>query len=393
MVAASAAEAGSRRLRLGMVGGGRGAFIGAVHRMAARLDDRFELVAGALSADAARAAASAADLRLAPDRAYADFRAMAQAEAARPDGIEAVAIVTPNHLHVPVARAFLAAGIDVICDKPLAATLAEARALAATARASGLICAVTYNNTGHAMVRQARAMVQGGEIGALRRVQVEYAQDWLTVPIESDGQKQAAWRLDPVQAGIGGCIADIGTHAYNLAAYVTGLTADAVCAELSRFVPGRRLDDDAAVLLRYGEGVRGMLWASQVAPGNDNALTLRVFGARGGIAWAQERPDELLVTRHGAPQVRLVRGGAGLSDAATRATRLPPGHPEGYAEAFATVYADAAELIGARRDGRPPDPLATTVPTVADGVAAMCFVAACVASSEAGGCWTPVAEA
>ncbi len=393
MVESSAAWEGGRRLRLGMVGGGRGAFIGMVHRIASRLDDRYELVAGALSADAVRAAASAADLRIAPARAYADFRAMARAEAARPDGIEAVAIVTPNHLHVPVATAFLDAGIDVICDKPLSATLDEARMLVAKVRDAGRVFVVTYNNTGHAMVRQAREMVQAGALGALRLVQVEYAQGWLTEPIEATGHKQASWRLDPAQAGIGGCIADIGTHAFNLAAYVTGLAVEEVCAELSRFVPGRRLDDNASVLLRYGGGVRGVLWASQVAPGNDNALRLRVYGARAGIEWAQERPDELLVTEHGRAQRRLVRGGPETGAAAAHATRLPPGHPEGYPEAFATIYADAAELILARREGRAPDPAATTVPGVAEGAAAMSFVAAAVESAERGGLWTRVAPA
>ena len=393
MVESSTAAEGGRRLRLGMVGGGRGAFIGLVHRIAARLDDRFDLVAGALSAEPARAAASAADLRIAPARAYADFRSMAQQEAARPDGIEAVAIVTPNHLHVPVAAAFLDAGIDVICDKPLSATLAEARTLAAQVRAAGRVFVVTYNNTGHAMVRQAREMVRAGALGALRLVQVEYAQGWLTEPIEQEGHKQASWRLDPARAGIGGCIADIGTHAFNLAAYVTGLAASEVCAELSHFVPGRQLDDNAAVLLRYHGGARGVLWASQVAPGNDNALKLRVYGARGGLEWAQERPDELLVTRHGEAQRRLVRGGPETGAAAARVTRLPAGHPEGYPEAFATIYADAAELILARREGRAPDPAAATVPGIADGVAAMAFVAATVESSAAGGVWTRVAAA
>ncbi len=393
MVESSTAAEGGRRLRLGMVGGGRGAFIGLVHRIAARLDDRFDLVAGALSAEPARAAASAADLRIAPARAYADFRSMAQQEAARPDGIEAVAIVTPNHLHVPVAAAFLDAGIDVICDKPLSATLAEARTLAAQVRAAGRVFVVTYNNTGHAMVRQAREMVRAGALGALRLVQVEYAQGWLTEPIEQEGHKQASWRLDPARAGIGGCIADIGTHAFNLAAYVTGLAASEVCAELSHFVPGRQLDDNAAVLLRYHGGARGVLWASQVAPGNDNALKLRVYGERGGLEWAQERPDELLVTRHGEAQRRLVRGGPETGAAAARVTRLPAGHPEGYPEAFATIYADAAELILARREGRAPDPAAATVPGIADGVAAMAFVAATVESSAAGGVWTRVAAA
>jgi predicted dehydrogenase len=391
MVEASGAWESGRRLRLGMVGGGRGAFIGMVHRMAARLDDRFELVAGALSSDPARAAAAAADLRIAPDRAYPDYATMARAEAARPDGVEVVAIVTPNHLHVPIASAFLDAGIDVICDKPLSATLPEALALVEKVRESGLVFVLTYNNTGHAMVRQARELVRNGELGKLRLVQAEYVQGWLSDPIEQAGHKQASWRLDPAQSGIGGCISDIGTHAFNLAAYVTGLTISEVCADLSRFVPGRRLDDNASVLLRYQGGARGVLWASQVAPGNDNALRLRVYGERGGLEWAQERSEELLVTLHGQSQRRIVRGGADNGPAAAHASRLPPGHAEGYAGAFATLYAEAAERILARREGRAPDPAAATLPTVIDGAAAMSFVAAAVASSDNGGVWTRVA--
>lgn len=280
-----------RKLRLGMVGGGRDAFIGAVHRIAARLEDRYDLVAGCLSSDPSRAAASAADLRLPADRSYADYEAMAREEAGR---IDVVAIVTPNHLHVPVARAFLAQGIDVICDKPLSATLAEARALREAVASAGVIFALTYNNTGHAMVRHAREMVAAGALGDIRVVQAEYAQDWLALPIERDGHKQASWRLDPARSGVGGCISDIGTHAFNLAAYVTGQTPTEVCAELSRFVGGRALDDDASVMLRYGSGARGTLWASQVATGCENALSLRVYRIEGRVgvaAGAAERAD------------------------------------------------------------------------------------------------------
>ena len=382
------AVAGTRRLRLGMVGGGRDAFIGAVHRMASRLDDRFVLVAGALSSDPQRAAHSATDLGLPSDRTYSEYALMAAAEAARVDGIEAVAVVTPNHLHVPVARAFLAAGIDVICDKPLSASLDEALALADDVRRSGLVFAVTYNNTGHAMVRQAREMIQAGELGRLRLIQVEYAQGWLATPLETTGHKQATWRLDPSRSGIGGAISDIGTHASNLAAYVTGQDPSEVCAELSRMVPGRALDDNAGVLLRYASGARGMLWASQVAVGCENALCLRVYGETGGIAWRQEQPGELIVTRLGQSERRLTKGGPDSVPAASRATRTPAGHPDGYLDAFATIYADAAELIAARRDGRAPDPAAATIPGVAEGLAAMAFVDAVVRSSEAGGIWT-----
>ena len=388
MVEASAAPGGGRKLRLGMVGGGRDAFIGAVHRIAARFDDRYALTAAALSSDPARAAASAADLGLPPARAYADYATMAQTEATLPDGIDVVAIVTPNHLHAEVARAFLAVGIDVICDKPLSATLAEAEGLAADVAQSGLVFALTYNNTGHAMVRHARELVRSGALGDVRQVQAQYAQDWLALPIERDGHKQATWRLDPARSGIGGCVSDIGTHASNLAAYVTGMDPTQVCAELTRFVPGRALDDDASILLRYGSGARGVLWASQVATGCENALTLRVFGSKGGLEWHQERPGELLFTELGHAQRRLTKGGPEGGPAARHATRTPAGHPDGYLDAFATLYADAAELILARRDGRAPNPLATTVPGIAEGVAAMRFVDAAVRSSAAGGVWT-----
>ena len=265
-----------RRIRLGMVGGGQGAFIGAVHRIAARLDDQYEFLAGALSSQPGRARASAAELGLDPARSYDDYETMASAEAAREDGIEAVAIVTPNNVHHPVARAFLEAGIHVICDKPLTVSSAEGEELVALAREKGLILAVTYNYTGYPMVRQARAMVANGELGNLRVIQVEYAQDWLSEDLEASGQKQAAWRTDPAQSGAGGCIGDIGTHAYNLACFVSGLDADSLCAELSTFVSGRRLDDNAHVMLRFAGGVRGMHWAIHVAPGNENNQQFRI---------------------------------------------------------------------------------------------------------------------
>ncbi len=269
-------------LKLGMVGGGQGAFIGGVHRMAARLDGRWELVAGALSSDPARAAASAADLGIAPDRSYSDFAQMALAEAARPDGIAAVAIVTPNHLHAKVATAFLRAGIAVICDKPMTATLPEAEELAALAAETSVPFVLTQTYTGYPMVREARRMIAEGAIGAVRHVQVEYLQDWLAGPVEQSGQKQAVWRTDPDLSGEGGCIADIGTHAVNLATFVSGLGVQAVLADLTAFEPGRRLDDNAAVLLRFDGGAKGMIWASQIAPGTKNALRFRIAGERGG---------------------------------------------------------------------------------------------------------------
>lgn len=377
----------SRRLRLGMVGGGQGAFIGGVHRIAARLDDRYELVAGALSSDAERAKASAAELGIAPERAYGDFAEMAKTEAAREDGIDVVAIVTPNHVHYAAATAFLEAGIHVICDKPLTTTIADATDLAETVARSGLVFGLTHNYTGYPMVRQARAMVEAGEIGEIRVVQAEYPQDWLTTKLEDTGQKQAEWRTDPTRSGAGGCIGDIGTHAFNLAAFITGLELDSICADLDVFVDGRRLDDNAHVLMRYNGGAKGMLWSSQVAPGNENALKVRVYGAKGGLEWAQENPNQLWFTPLGEPTRLITRGGNGSDDVAEHATRIPAGHPEGYLEGFANIYSDVAEVVTARLEGREPETMATRYPTVQDGVAGVKFIAAVVESSRRGGTW------
>ncbi|MBB3999968.1 Gfo/Idh/MocA family protein [Aureimonas pseudogalii] len=378
------------RIRLGMVGGGQGAFIGAVHRIAARLDDRYTLVAGALSSDPARAHASAVDLGLDPARAYDSFAAMAEAEAKRPDGIEAVSIVTPNHMHAPAAKAFLEAGIHVICDKPLSLTVAEAEELVALQRRTGRIFAVTHNYTGYPLVRQARAMVAAGELGKLRLVQVEYPQDWLAERAEESGSKQAEWRTDPARSGAGGCIGDIGTHAYNLAGFVTGLRARSLLADLTTFVEGRRLDDDVQILLRYEGGAKGMLWASQVAVGHENGLKLRVYGETGGLEWVQAEPNRMEFTRLGQPRQILTRNGAGAWDEATRVSRIPGGHPEGYLEAFATIYGEVAGAIVAARTGAAVDPQAT-FPTVEDGLDGMRFIEAAVASSRAGNVWTDLA--
>ncbi|UEM01229.1 Gfo/Idh/MocA family oxidoreductase [Skermanella rosea] len=377
-----------RRLRLGMVGGGRGAFIGGVHRIAARLDDRWELVAGALSSDPQRARDSAADLHIADDRAYSDFAEMARAEAGRPDGIDAVAIVTPNHLHHPAARAFLNAGIHVICDKPMTATVAQAEDLAAAAEASGRLFALTHNYTGYPMVRHARALVAEGGLGTVRVIQVEYPQDWLTVSLEETGQKQAAWRTDPAQTGGGGCIGDIGTHAFNLAEFVTGLHCTQIAADLSSFVEGRRVDDNVNMLLRFSSGARGMLWSSQVAPGHENGLRLRVFGDKAGLEWHQEQPNHLRVTRFGEPPQLVTRNGPGSGPAAAHASRIPAGHPEGYLEGFAQIYSDIAEQVAARIEGREPDPASLLVPTVADGVRGVRFISAAVDSSRNNAAWT-----
>jgi predicted dehydrogenase len=380
-----------RRLRLGMVGGGQGAFIGAVHRIAARLDDRYELVAGALSSNPARAKASAAELRIAAERAYGSFEEMAAREAARDDGIDAVAIVTPNHVHHPTAKAFLEAGIHVICDKPMTTTVADALDLVRTVRRTGLVFGLTHNYTGHPMVREARARVQAGELGTIRVVQVEYPQDWLTTRLEETGQKQASWRTDPAQSGAGGAIGDIGSHAYNLAGFITGLEAESLCADLSTFVAGRRVDDNCNVLLRYQGGARGMLWACQVAPGNLNALAIRVYGDRGGLAWQQERPDQLDLFSYGEPPRTIFRAGPGAGPAAAAVTRIPPGHVEGYLEAFANIYMGCAELIAAKIEGREPAPEALLVPSVEDGARGVKFITAAVESSSRGAVWTDLA--
>jgi predicted dehydrogenase len=378
-----------RRIRLGMVGGGQGAFIGGVHRIAARLDDRYELLAGALSSDPARAQDSAQELHIAADRSYGDYRDMAKREAARPDGIDAVAIVTPNHLHYPMARAFLEAGIHVICDKPLTANLQDAISLVKLVRETGLLFGLTHNYTGYPMVRMAREMVQAGELGELRVIHAEYPQDWLSTKLEDSGHKQAAWRVDPEKAGAGGSLGDIGTHACNLAAFISGLELSEVCADIDIFVPGRKLDDNAQVLLRYTGGAKGMLWASQVAPGNENGLRVRIYGSKGGLEFRQDHPDHLWYTALGKPTQLITRGGAGSagSAAAANATRIPGGHPEGYLEGFAQIYKDFAEQIFARWEERKPSELACLVPTVEDGARGMKFIAAVVESSRSNGKW------
>lgn len=376
------------RIRLGMVGGGRGAFIGAVHRIAARIDDQYELVAGAFSSDPEKAAVSAADLGVA--RSYSSFAEMAAKEARRKDGIEAVAIVTPNHMHAPVALQFLKRGIHVICDKPLTATLPEAKKLAKAAEESGVVFALTHNYTGYPMIRQAREMVQAGILGDIRLVNVEYAQDWLAEPLENSGQKQADWRTDPARSGAGGSTGDIGTHAFNLANFVSGLTLQELSADLQSFVPGRRVDDNGHVMMRYTSGARGMLWCSQVASGCENGLKLRIYGTKAGIEWEQENPNYLWVTPLGAPRYRLSRGGAGTGDAAARVTRVPAGHPEGYLEGFANIYAEAARAIIARRDGVAVDG-AVSFPGLKEGLEGVAFVDACVRSSGKNGAWTKLA--
>ncbi len=378
------------RLRVGMVGGGRGAFIGAVHRFAMRLDDELTLVAGALSADPENAKMSAAEIGIAPERSYADYREMARAEAARPDGIEAAVIVTPNHLHAPVATAFLEAGIDVICDKPLAINVAEAQMLIALSDRLGRKLLVTLNNTGYAMVRQAREMVAAGEFGRLVSVHASYIQDWLTLPIDAEGNKQASWRTDPAQAGESAVLADIGVHAYNLASFIAANEAESVAADLFTAVPGRRLDDNAHVLVRWSGGARGTIIASQTSPGHYNDLTVRIYGEKAGLEWAGTRPEELRFSRYGEESRTIIRGGHGAIGEARRVSRMPAAHPEGYIEAFANYYRDAAAIIRAHRSGTAINPeLAALVPDVRDGARGVKFVAAAVQSHAAGGAWTP----
>ena len=371
------------RIRLGMVGGGNDAFIGGVHRLAARLDGHYDLIAGALSSTPEKAQASGAALGLAPARTYDDFETMAAREARMKDGIEAVAIVTPNHVHAPAARAFLKRGIHVICDKPLTATLPEARKLAKAVRDSTALFFLTHNYTGYPMIRQAREMIANGDLGTLRVVNVEYAQDWLTQPVDS---KQAMWRTDPAQSGAGGSTGDIGTHAFNLAGFVSGLTLESLSADLQSFVSGRALDDNAHVMLRYQGGARGMLWCSQVAPGNENALRLRIFGDKGGFDWTQESPNQLWFTPYGEPKRLLTRGGAGTGTAAARVTRVPAGHPEGYLEGFANIYTEAAIAIRAHQAGLhcPSD---VHVPDINDGLVGVQFVDACARSSSRNAAW------
>ena len=378
------APIGARRLRLGMIGGGQGAYIGGLHRLAARLDGQYELVAGAFDIDAARGHAFAAENLIAPSRSYDDYRAMIDAERQREDHVDVVVVCTPNHTHLPIARAFLQAGFDVICEKPLTTTLEDAVSLTGIAEACGRFLGVTYTYCGYPMVHEARAMVRAGAIGAVRVVQVEYPLEWMATAIERQGNQQAAWRTDPGRSGRGGSIGDIGTHAYHLAGFVTGLTLDALCADLATFVPGRPLDDNAHVMLRYEGGARGLLWSSQVAIGCSNGLRLRVFGETGSLSWSQEQPDTLEhATLDGRPAA-VKRGRQDLCQAAMLRARTPPGHPEGYIEAFANLYRGFAEAIRARREGRSPAGIGLDVPTGRDGLKGVAFVEAVVDCHEAG---------
>lgn len=372
-----------RPLRLGMVGGGEGAYIGNIHRIAARQDGALQLVAGAFDVDAERGHRFAATQGIPGDRSYGDYKQMLEAELKREDRVDVVAICTPNHTHFPIAKAFLEAGFDVICEKPLTTTLEDAVALDALVAKTGRFMGVTYTYSGYPMIHEAREMVNAGKLGKIRVVQVEYPLEWMATAIESEGNAQAAWRTDPKRSGRGGSIGDIGTHAYHLAGFVTGLKAEAITADLATFVEGRQLDDNAHVMIRYQGGARGLLWSSQVAIGCSNGVRLRVFGEKGSLMWFQENPNDLLFTGLLGRTELIKRGAADLSEAAKARTRTPPGHPEGYLEAFANLYSGFAEAIHARREGREPTAIGKNIPLAYDGLKGVAFVDAVVDSAHA----------
>lgn len=380
-----------RTLRYAMVGGGQGAFIGAVHRKAMALDGQMELVAGALSSEPERARASGRDLGLREDRNHGRWEDLLADELRRDkdERIDFVSIVTPNHMHFPIARAFAEAGIHVVCDKPLVHSSEQAAELIRVARRSACVFGVTYNYTGYPLVREARDLVARGAIGVVRKVIVEYNQGWLATHLEASGQKQADWRTDPARSGLAGAIGDIGSHAENLMATVTGLALESICADLTIFVPGRRLDDDGNVLLRFRNGARGVLIASQIEVGCENDLRLRVFGTTGTLAWHQEDPNRLLHAPIDGPTRVLTRGSPWLGEAARRATRLPTGHPEAFIEAFANVYLGVAAHIRSVQTGGTPDPLDADYPRLEDGARGVRFIEKVVQSAASSAKWTP----
>ena len=379
------------KLRMGLVGGGQGAFIGAVHRMAAELDGRVALVCGAFSSIPEKSRkAGPALYGIDPQRSYGDFKEMMAREAERPaeERMDFVAIATPNHTHYPIAKAALAAGFPVMSDKPATFNLAEAKELQAIVQETGLVYGLTHNYTGYPMVKEARHLVRSGAFGAIRRVVVEYVQGWLAEREEAAGNKQAEWRTDPARSGAAGCMGDIGTHGENLVGYVTDLRIESLCADLTAFVPGRRLEDDGNVLLRFEGGAKGVLFASQIAVGEENGLKLRVYGETGGVEWSQMEPNSLIVRWPDRPCEVRRTGGPGVSEAAAAATRLPAGHPEGYLEAFALLYRNFADTLRAKRGRRKPTEENLDFPTIADGVRGMAFIETVVASAEAGAVWT-----
>ncbi len=383
-------ESWKRKLRMGMVGGGQGAFIGAVHRAVAAMDQQIELVAGCFSRDPENTRLTGSNLYLDPARCYDTYQEMATSEAAlgEDERIDFVVIVTPNSSHFPIAKTFLEAGFHVICDKPMTCTLDQARDLVKIVEKSGLVFALTHNYTGYPLIRHAREMFKSGKMGEIRKVIVEYLQDWLVRPVETQGQKQAVWRLDPAQSGIGGALGDIGTHAFNLLEYVTCDEVVELACDKSAFLPNRKLDEDANVLVHLKGGGKGILTVSQIATGEENNLRLRVYASKSAILWEQENPNCLKVYRYGEPRQTLTRGHSEyLSDAATESTRVPAGHTEGYLEAFATIYCGAVEAIRAHIDGKPLDPGDYKFPSAYDGLRGMKFIYAAVESAEKGSAW------
>ncbi len=375
-----------RKLRYGMVGGGPGAFIGAVHRMAAALDGEMELVAGAFSSSPEKSKAQGEELHLDPKRVYGSWQEMVEKESQLPEGerIDFVAIVTPNHLHFPIAKAFIEAGFHVVCDKPLTTTLEDAEELCRLVAKHDVIFALTHNYTGYPMVKEARELVRQGRLGEIRKIVVEYPQGWLHKLIEGES-KQASWRTDPAQAGPASAIGDIGTHAENLARYITGLKIESLCADLTTFVPGRRLEDDANMLVRYENGARGILYASQISVGEENGLRIRVYGTEAALEWHQEYPTDLILKFQGAPRQILRAGNPYLSEIARHNTRIPAGHPEAFIEAFANIYRNAGRTIAAKIAGEQPGPFDTDFPTVQDGAIGVHFIQKAVESGKTGG--------
>ena len=378
----------NRKIRIGMVGGGKDAFIGGVHRIALRLDGHYELVAGSFSSNFVNSKETGEKIGIARDRIYKTYQEMAEKEASRSDGIDVVSIVTPNHLHVPVAKIFADMGINIICDKPLALTSEEAIELKNIIENKKLIFALTHNYTGYPMIRHARSLIQKGDLGSIRVIQAEYPQDWLTTKVEDSGLKQAEWRTDPNRSGRGGCIGDIGTHAFNLIRFVSGLEVEELSSDIHTFVKGRLLDDNAQIMLRFKGNAKGSIWSSQVAVGNENNLKIRIYGEYAGIEWKQEDPNYLYFTKFGLPTQKITRGGSGASDEANQVTRIPPGHPEGYLEGFANIYSDVSRELFAKINNQNYDNSKNCYPTINDGIEGMKFIEAVLDSSKNNSKWT-----
>ncbi|CAN5203144.1 Gfo/Idh/MocA family oxidoreductase [soil metagenome] len=384
----------NRKLRMGLIGGGQGSFIGRVHATAACLDNRATLVAGALSSDPARAKASAPDYDIPADRAYGSFAEMASAEAKRPDKVDFISVTTPNNSHFAIAKTFAEAGFNVVCDKPLTLTLAEAEELLGIVEKSGVVFAVTHTYTGYPLVRQAREMILAGELGEINAIRSNYIQGWLRTRLESSDQKQAKWRTDPKQSGIAGCFGDIGTHAYNLGRYMTGLLPKDISCQLKSFEPGRALDDYGTAIVRYTNGALGTVTASQISHGRENDAFIEIDGTKASLEWHQEEPNKMFVRKNGeAMKVYTRAGGPFLGALAAASSRIPSGHPEGYFEAFANIYTSAFDAMIERAEGKKHEPKDTIYPNIYDGVEGMLFITQCVASSQQNGAWLPLSFA